>query len=153
MTEILSFIATSIGFIVSFALGWFMASDKNRVELYKRKLDAYEEIFEHIQNLLILSIGLKVNVNDKNEVDKACAALAQKQLSSIFYISSGVYQLINGFKPYELNEPSDMFKAYGAIAQAAAKDLKLDNYKFLTDLSVMDISVLKKISLQSRKES
>ena len=131
-----------LGLIGAFVAGWLAATDKVRVELYKRKLEAYDEIISRLQELAVISIAQPRSLNlDDGVVMSARIALIQERLKQIIYISKNVEQAVGNFDTAGL-EPEAIFKKMNEIAKYAAEDLQIKRHDFVTKIVAGEIKAL-----------
>ncbi len=135
-------VVSVLGLAVAFMVGWFAATDKIRVELYRRKLDAYDKIISRLQELAIITIVQPRSLNlDEGMVISARIALIQERLNQIIYLSKDVEQAVANFDITGLSS-EEIFKKINKIVKYTAEDLQVRRHDFVTRIAAGEIKIL-----------
>ncbi|MDO6525457.1 hypothetical protein Q4519_07140 [Motilimonas sp. 1_MG-2023] len=143
-----SSVVTVASLLGAFFVGWLAATDKNRNELYKRKLDALEEILDSAQGLIMLVVVSDFTKSDAQYelLTNARIALFQCNLSNSLYISRETEKCI--LEVYSLSEKSDpehAFNMFRDLIKQIAKDLDIDKYSTMSSMALGDFLKLYKV--------
>ena len=136
-----SSVLTFVSLLGVFFAGWLAATDKNRNELYKRKLDAHEGILHSAQSVIMLIVVSPFNKSDDQDenITNARIALFQSKLSKSLYISREAEACIMAI--YSLSEESDpehAFDIFRNLLKQTAKDLNIEKYSTMSRMALGD---------------
>ncbi|BAO45625.1 hypothetical protein [Thiolapillus brandeum] len=126
----------------AFLAGWLIATEKNRVELYKRKLTAYEELFSSVKDLSVLMMAYGITEIEKITIANAKISLFTLGIKNTLYYSSHVKdEMMHLFSLSEGN-PEKAMQAVQRIALAAAADLGIRNHDMFNKVASGQLSML-----------
>lgn len=131
MNELLTVASSILAFGLTFLAGWFAATDKNRAELFKRRLAAYDSILDELQSLIVLTIASKDMDVKKDDIYSQRLTLIQARFKNTIYLSHDVQQALMEFDMQDKTS-DEIFNNFSHIAKLAADDLKISNYNTLS---------------------
>ncbi len=137
MSELSTFLLPIISIGGAFIAGWFVATDKNRNELFKQKLESYKRLSSQICKIYTIGIGNKYYELPKGEDihGKECAALLSMLFTESIFLeeksSLRIFEFIK-MKPEEYEENKGMIDE---IIQALRHDLRINRLNFINQLS------------------
>lgn len=132
-----------LSFLGAFLAGWLVATEKNRAEVYKRRMQAYDEVFANLQALAIIAVANNHDLIKENDVTSAKIALLQKRLSNVLYLSEGFTESIAFASELESMSTDDILKNFSKAAGVAAKDLHLKQHNIITSITVGELDILR----------
>lgn len=107
---------------VSFTVGWLVATDKNRNELFKQKLESYKKVSAQVAKVYTVGVALE-NIQD-SEIDnktrenlyrKEATTLLNMTFSEMLFLDKAVYEQV--FKVIQM-KPSEYSKNKEEIKKA-----------------------------------
>ena len=129
----------------AFIAGWFVATDKNRSELFKQKLGAYKNLSGQISKVYTLGVALeKIEVANSDSVyRKEAAALLNMLLSEAIFLEEHTMKQIFKFIQMQPSEYSHNKEDINKIIGIFRNDLSLSHLNLINQLSSLKIDVKK----------
>lgn len=148
MQYIQSFLSIAGAFLTiigAFIAGWFVATDKNRSELFKQKLGAYKNLSGQISKVYTLGVALDEieEPNADRVYRKEAAALLNMLLTEAIFIEENAMKQIFKFIQMQPSEYSKNKDEINKIIDIFRNDLSLSHLNLLNQLSSLKIDVKK----------
>ncbi|MCK4819470.1 hypothetical protein KA005_27100 [bacterium] len=121
----------------------FLYTDKNRHELFARKLSVYQELNRLAG--IVFSLSLKTQANKEmfiKDYQLAKIEIFEYLLTSSLLITNEVSPLINDFLMWPQDDPEGQRVAYNKAISFMAKDIRIDKLEAITNLSTGEYASL-----------
>src|SRR2546426_969173 len=117
---------TVLGLAGGFVAGWLVASEKFRLEVFKRKLDVYQHIVELAAELLTLSVKAELDSEFLLPMVEGRLALADYALRNNLFVTKGVGDHVAVMNAGDATPQVEKIRvAYNEMCQTMAKELRL----------------------------
>lgn len=142
---ILSFIGMIIPIVGAFIAGWYVATDKNRSELFKQRLATYRKLSGQISTVYTLGVSLdKVDVPKSDIVyKKEAAALLNLILSETLFLEENSMKQVFKFLQMKPSEYSDNKKVINEIISTFREELTLRKFDIMNQLSSLSVDTIR----------
>ncbi len=120
-------IVTILAFIGTFFAGWLVATDKNRNEIFKRKVEAYQQLMNQLSKTLSSYMGSHISTDAHDAFVAQCIALAENYIANSLFISAEVKSYLSQLFSYKDWNEQMAEENINAIHRQITKELKLDH--------------------------
>ncbi|WP_321493962.1 hypothetical protein [uncultured Desulfobacter sp.] len=150
MIAFLSILGTLLSVVASFIAGWFVATDKNRNELFKQKLESYKKLSAQVAKVYTLGGALE-KISD-SEIDnetredvykKEAVILLNMTFSEMLFLEQATLKQVYRFiqmKPSEYNKNKEEINK---IIDIFREDLSLQRLNVMNQLSTLALDIKK----------
>ena len=137
-------ILTGVG---SFIAGWFIATDKNRHEVFKTKISVYLKINQLLAKTLMLNLK-RESLEDKRFPEYMISHLETSEyfLANSFVISSKVGNKISDFLKTDHDDLKGQRQAFNLVVNTMSAEMKLDEINFLHQVLNLPLYKLAKMT-------
>jgi hypothetical protein len=146
MEILLSIISVLLSLFCGFVGGWLIATDKNRNEIFKQKLESYRKLVAQISK--VYTLGVAIEIIDDNEVDKNIKkTLYKKEASSLLlmtfsetiFLEQTTFNQLNKFLEIHHSEYLKRREEIKEILQTFREDLRL---RELNTINMLTTSII-----------
>ena len=139
----LSIIAAFLPIIGAFVAGWFIATDKNRNELFKQKLESYRKLSAQISKVYTLGYSIdKIEIDNKDSVyKKEAASLLNMLFSEAIFLEKSTFEQISKFIHMKPAEYLQNKEEINTIIDTFRNDLRLNQLNVINQLSSLKLDV------------
>lgn len=126
--------------------GWLIATEKLRLELFKRRFEVYQEINKRAANLLVLNVEAEFYPDKIREVVKARLALADWLAVNAMLVSPNVALRANELTPGDATLNTAYVQAgFNKLIATMAAELRLDAMHYVTASLSNPLSLLERL--------
>jgi hypothetical protein len=134
----------------AFIGGWIIATEKVRLEVFKRRFEVYQEINKRAANLLVLNVEAEFYPDKMREVVKARIALADWLAVNAMIVSPNVGICANGLTPDDsMPNTAHAQAGFNKLIATMATELRLNAMHFVTDSLSNPVSALERLKRQA----
>jgi len=118
----------TLSLIGSFFLGWLVATDKNRNEIFKKKIEIYHKFNYHLSR--VLSNGI-IEADNTTSYKKEKIKLADLMTENSIFLSD---QFIDDIQRFLYNEDkNENLKLYNNLIKTMSKEIKIPHTSFVNE--------------------
>ena len=137
----LSIILAFLPIVGAFVAGWFIATDKNRNELFKQKLESYRKLSAQISKVYTIGVALdKVEHESKDSIyQKEAVNLLNMLFSESIFLEQATLEQVSKFIQMKPSEYAHNKEKINDIICIFRNDLRLSRLNIMNQLSSLKL--------------
>ncbi len=138
MDGLSAFLVSIASILAAFTAGWIVATDKNRNELFKQKIESYKKLSTQVSRVFAIGVELE-NIEDPSDVHKSETVLLLNMLfTESLFLPKDITIKIYKFIVMKPKDYKDNKEEIAEITGELRADLRIDRLNLINKITSLE---------------